>query len=80
MREDGADSYSVYHGAPEDLREGEPYGECRQAQYPLAFLEIPEVPSVGHATWYLVTGWFDGTEGTAGTDSAGNERQVPPCP
>ncbi len=80
IREDGADSYSVYSGNPEELREGEPYGECREPRYPLSFLDVPEQPSAGRATWYLVTGWFSGTEGTAGTDSAGNERQVPPCP
>ena len=76
-KESGASGYAVYADSVTSLTSGGIYGQCLSPSSPAAFLEIPNLPPAGDARYFLVTGTFSGGEGTAGRDSAGNERQVP---
>ncbi len=79
-REQSASSYSVYSDLTLSLG-GATYGQCYWPGTPVPFAEAPERPAPGMARWYLVTGYFSGTQGSAGRTSDGTERQVPPgCP
>jgi hypothetical protein len=76
--ETGADRYSVYRGDVADLQLGGIYGECFVPGTALEFTLLTDgAPPTGAAWYYLVTGFFGGEEGSAGTDSQGNEREVP---
>jgi hypothetical protein len=74
--EAGADKYSVYRDDVADL-DGVSYGNCLLPGQPIRFADVPDVPVAGSSFYYLVTGVFDGAEGTAGFDSSGQERQTP---
>lgn len=76
-REAGAEGYAVYSDLVGNLAPGSVYGSCLVPETPPPFADVPDDPAPGQAVWYLVTGFFGGAEGTAGTDSAGNERTVP---
>ncbi|MBP7146678.1 MAG: thrombospondin type 3 repeat-containing protein [Acidobacteria bacterium] len=79
VAERDASGYSVYSDPVTSL--GGVYGQCFVPDTALRTIEVPQEPAPGAATWYLVTGFFGGVEGTAGTDSSGNERDVPAgCP
>ncbi|MCU0252925.1 MAG: thrombospondin type 3 repeat-containing protein [Acidobacteria bacterium] len=79
-REQGATSYSVYSDLTLSLG-GAVYGQCYRPGTPVPFTDSLERPAPGLARWYLVTGFFGGTQGTAGRTSDGIERQVPAgCP
>ena len=79
--ETGATGYSVYADAVGTLSTGGVYGQCFTPDTALTFVNDTPVPPSGDADFYLVTGFFSGVEGTAGRDSAGNERNVPAgCP
>jgi hypothetical protein len=79
-REQGAASYSVYSDLTLSLG-GAVYGQCYKPGTPVPFTDAAERPAPGMARWYLVTGFFSGTQGSAGRTSDGAERQVPTgCP
>lgn len=75
-RESGAGSYAVYSDAVSTLGGGI-YGECLVPSLPIPFAEIDGIPAPGTADFYLVTGFFDGGEGTGGWTSDGTERETP---
>ncbi len=75
-----AERYSVYRGDVASLG-GSEYGVCYVARTALTFALLDDgAPPSGSAIFYLVTGFFGGTEGSAGTDSSGGERAVSGCP
>ena len=79
-REQGAASYSVYSDLTLSLG-GAVYGQCYKPGTPVPFTDAAENPAPGLGRWYLVTGFFSGTQGSAGRTSDGTERQVPAgCP
>jgi hypothetical protein len=81
LAEDGAEFYSVYSGDVSTLTTGGTYGSCLISEAGAVYAVLPDGdPQPGEGTFYLVTGTFGGVEGTAGFDSAGNERNVPGCP
>jgi hypothetical protein len=75
-RENGADGYAVY-GDPVSTLGGDVYGSCLVPQRPISYADVPEAPPPGEATFYLVTGFFDGIEGGSGYASSGEPRSVP---
>lgn len=75
--ETGASGYAVYADSVTNLVSGGIYGECLVPKIPSSFADIPDQPMAGDATYYLVTGFFQAGEGTAGRDSSGAERTVP---
>lgn len=81
LREDGADYYSIYSDWVANLAPNAPVGQCLVGKTAIPFLEIPAAVPPGQARFYLVTGWFGGVEGSAGSDSSGKPRVVPTgCP
>jgi hypothetical protein len=73
--EAGADGYAVYRDPVAQL-DGADYGQCLVPERTLRYADVPEDPQPGQSFYYLVTGFFDGAEGTAGYDSGGDERQA----
>ncbi len=79
-REQGASSYSVYSDLTLSLG-GAVYGQCYRPGTPVPFTDALERPAPGTSRWFLVTGFFGGTQGSAGRTSDGTERLVPSgCP
>lgn len=75
-RESSADAYAVYGDPVSSLGSGT-YGRCLVPARPVPYADVPDEPAPGAATFYLVTAFFDGSEGGAGRDSGGNPREVP---
>lgn len=76
-KESASTGYSVYSGLVSSLTLGQPYGSCFAPNTAVPYVDVPNAVPPGEARFLLVTGFFGGTQGTAGRDSAGNERQVP---
>ncbi len=76
-KETSATGYSVYSGLVSSLAVGQPYGSCFMPNTAVPFVDVPNGVPPGEARFFLVTGIFGGTQGTAGRDSSGNERQIP---
>jgi hypothetical protein len=79
QREHGALLYTVYTGLTTGLVPGTPYGTCIGSTT-LSWDDVAGAVAAGDARWFLVRATFADGAGTAGRDSAGNERQVPACP
>lgn len=80
-KEQGATGYSVYSGLTSSLAVGQPYGSCFAPNIAVPFADAATATVPSTARFFLVTGIFGATQGTAGRDSAGNERTVPAgCP
>jgi hypothetical protein len=81
-REVGSTGYSIYTDLVSNLVPGGLYGTCYKANTALPFADLTDGnPPLGQARYYLVTGFFGGVQGSAGKDSQGAERNLPPgCP
>ncbi len=76
-RTPGAKGYSVYSDDVANLHAGGVYGTCLVPGTTTPFADVPQAVGAGRARYYLVVGQYAGGQGTAGSDSSGNERTVP---